>query len=202
MKKHIIFDFGGVLIDWHPDRVYLPYFNNNMDAMKKFYAETNIRILNLEFDRGLPFDHGLKQLAAEFPDYHEPIHLWKTHWHKMIGGTIDGSIKILHALHQQNYLLYGLTNWSAETFPYVYYHYDFFKCFKDIVVSGREKAIKPESKIYEILLQRNNLEAEHCILIDDSIDNISAAKSLGIHGICFSNPLQLAKDLDTYVIHH
>jgi len=195
MKKHIIFDFGGVLIDWHPDRVYLPYFNDDINLMKKFYDETHIRTLNLEFDRGLPFDHGLKQLAHDFPRYHEPIYLWKTEWHKMIGGPVEGSIKILRALHHQNYLLFGLTNWSAETFPYVYYLYDFFRCFKDIVVSGREKVIKPELKIYEILLSRNNLNAEHCILIDDNMDNIIAAKKLGIHGICFSSPEQLAEEL-------
>lgn len=195
MNKHIIFDFGAVLIDWNPDRVYLPYFNHNITMLEKFYAETNIRILNLEFDRGMSFDKGLKHLASSFPHYHEPIHLWKTAWHKMIGGPIEGSIEILRALHQQNYSLYGLTNWSAETFPYVYYKYDFFQCFKDIVVSGRENVIKPESKIYEILLSRNNLDAKNCIFIDDCADNIVAAKKLGLHGIYFSNPQQLAKEL-------
>ena len=194
MRKHIIFDFGTVLIDWNPDHVYLPYFQDKA-AMEKFYQETEIRVLNKEFDRGLPFDQGLKALSEKFPHYHDPIRLWKTAWHKMIGGPIEGSIAILRELHAQGHPLYGLTNWAAETFPYVYYKYDFFHCFKDIVVSGRENTIKPEPQIYEILLKRNNLESKHCVLIDDTATNIVAAKSLGMEGIHFTNPEELSQQL-------
>jgi 2-haloacid dehalogenase len=196
MNKHIIFDFGAVLIDWNPDQVYLPYFKDS-EAMNKFYQETEIHILNKEFDRGVPHDHGLKPLAEQFPHYHEPIHLWKTAWHKMIIGPIDGSIAILRALHTQGYPLYGLTNWAAETFPYVYYNYDFFQCFQDIVVSGREKVIKPDTQIYEILLRRNNLNPKQCVFIDDNADNVAAAEALGMKGICFLHPEQLSQALKT-----
>ena len=194
MNKHIIFDFGAVLIDWNSDIVYAFYFKDTQ-AMQRFYRETNIHTLNKEFDRGLPFDIGLKQLAMQFPHYHEPIKLWKTAWQKMIVGIIEGSVDILHTLHAKGYPLYGLTNWSAETFPYVYYKYDFFQCFKDIVVSGRENTIKPEAAIFEIILKRNNLDPRQCIFIDDVAANVTAAETLGMKGIRFESPEKLLQEL-------
>jgi 2-haloacid dehalogenase len=194
VSKNFIFDFGAVLIDWNPDRVYLPYFKTD-EVMKKFYEETAIQILNKEIDRGVPFDVILKQLIEKFPHYHEPIKFWKTAWHKMIGDPIPGSIEILKELHEKKYPLYGLTNWSAETFPYVYYTHDFFHCFLDIVVSGRENTIKPEERVYNICLERNNLNPETCIFIDDNAKNVEVAEKLGIKGIVFSSPEQLREAL-------
>lgn len=193
--KNIIFDFGGVLLEWNADNFYLSYFDNNKQLMNDFYEETGIQILNKEIDRGLSFDTALKQLANQFPQYESPIKLWKNAWHKMLGDKIDGSINILYELHESGYNLYGLTNWSAETFPYVYYKYDFFHLFKDIVVSGKEKMIKPEPQIYELCLTRNNLEAHQTIFIDDNIENITAAQQMGITGIHFKHAQQLCDDL-------
>lgn len=113
----------------------------------------------------------------------------------MIGNEITGSVEILKVLKQQGYGLYGLTNWSAETFPYVYYKYEFFKLFIDILVSGREKMKKPDHEIYQLCLQRNNLKAEDCVFIDDSIKNIEASQALGIQSILFKNPKQLKQEL-------
>jgi 2-haloacid dehalogenase len=194
VKQNIIFDFGAVLIDWNPDRVYLPYFKNP-EKMNQFYNETGIHIVNKEMDRGMPFDEVLKSLSLKFPHHQEAILFWKTEWHKMIGGPITDTISILEMLHNENYPLYGLTNWSAETFPYVYYTYDFFKSFKDIVVSGREKCIKPEEKIYKICLGRNNLNPENCIFIDDNSANVESAEKLGMKGIVYTDSKQLAKSL-------
>lgn len=160
-----------------------------------FYQETAIHLLNKAIDRGEPFDSVLKQLSAQFPHYHEPIQLWKTAWHKMIGEPIEGSVAILKALKDRQYPLYGLTNWSAETFPYVYYTHEFFHYFLDIVVSGREQVIKPEEKIYHIFLERNHLSADTCIFIDDNADNVKAAEKMGMAGIVFCNPVQLKASL-------
>ncbi|HLX54696.1 MAG TPA: HAD family phosphatase, partial [Aquella sp.] len=198
--QNIIFDFGGVLLEWNPHNVYLPYFNHDEKAMNAFFEETKIKILNLEFDRGIPFDNILNNLAKQFPHYKEPILLWKKSWHKMLGNKIEGSIKILQSLHNNGYNLYGLTNWSAETFPYAYYTHDFFQLFKDIVVSGREKMIKPDPGIYQLCLSRNNLNPEQSIFIDDSLENVIAAKKIGIHAIQFINAEQLSKELKTFGI--
>ncbi|MCC2624387.1 MAG: gph 2 [Burkholderiales bacterium] len=193
--KNIIFDFGGVLLEWNPDNVYLEYFKNDKHVMNAFYDKTQIKVLNKEFDRGVPFDTILSNLAEKFPRYKEPILLWKQSWHKMLGNKIEGSIQILQKLHDNGYNLYGLTNWSAETFPYAYYTHDFFRLFKDIVVSGRENMIKPEPGIFELCLSRNNLIPEQSVFIDDSLENVLAATEIGMEAIYFRDPNQLQESL-------
>ena len=189
LKKNIIFDLGGVLIDWNPDRVYIKYFDSDLAKMKRFYQETEIHKTNEETDCGRPYLEALTELSNKYPHYHQPIHLWKTNWLNMIGGTIENTVKILESLHTQNYPLYALTNFSAETFfTHMRYKYKFFEYFKDIVVSGVEKVIKPDLGIYKILLERNKLEPQKCIFIDDRQENLTPAKNLGMHVIQFTSP--------------
>lgn len=199
MKKNIIFDIGYVLVTWNPDLVYGAYFSDDK-KMKLFYEETAIFQLNAEMDKGLSFADGVKKLSQQFPHYHEPIQFWQTRWKEMIGGIVHESVEILKQLHQLKHPLFGLTNWSEETFPYVLNKYDFFQCFRDIVVSGKEKVIKPHPEIYEILLARNNLDPKHCLFIDDNVDNVMGAQKVGIEAIKFENPAQLASDLRSFGI--
>ncbi len=192
--SNIIFDFGGVLLDWHPDRVYRPYFSDEV-ALQKFYTETQIMHHNRELDRGQPFDTILKQLAQQYPHYSEPLKLWKNSWHKMLGGQIEGTVRILEELKASNYRLFGLTNWAAETFPYVFYSHEFFQHFEDIVVSGRVGMIKPEPEIFNLCLTRNHIQAEQSVFIDDNAENVQIAKHLGMKAIHFRDPQQLRKEL-------
>lgn len=200
MMKNIIFDFGCVLVRWNPDLVYLPYFNGDADAMQRFYAETNIFIANKEMDRGRAFTEMLTPLAERFPQYCEPIFYWKDKWHDMIDGIEEGSVEILTALYKQDYPLFGLTNWSAETLPVVMAQYDFFNYFRDIIVSGEVNTIKPEPEIYKILLNKHNLNPADCIFIDDSLANVQAAQDLGINVIHFKDPVQLAVELKKFKV--
>lgn len=198
--KQIIFDFGGVLLDWHPDRVYRPYFRDDA-AMQRFYEETQILWHNRELDRGMPFDKVLKTLTQEFPQYSTPLQLWKTSWHKMLGGPIEGSIRVLYALKRKGYRLFGLTNWAAETFPYVYYTYEFFHVFEDIVVSGREGLIKPEPEIFHLCLERNQILAADSIFIDDNADNVRVSRELGMQAIHFRDAEALKAELEAMLQH-
>jgi 2-haloacid dehalogenase len=200
MKKNIIFDIGSVLVLWEPDAVYKTYFNNDEKALQRFYAETGIFLANREMDRGKAFAEILAEMSARFPHYHEAISYWRDKWEDMIVGTIDASVAVLKNLHKQGYALFALTNWSAETFPIVKAKYDFFNCFRDIVVSGEVKCIKPEPQIYQILLQKHLLKARECIFIDDNSDNVQAAIMLGMNGIVFENPNQLVKDLKKHSV--
>jgi 2-haloacid dehalogenase len=193
--KNIIFDFGGVLIQWDPDLIYDNYFKSS-ELKNHFYKETNIFEINKLMDKGLPFTDGLLSLVKKFPHYEEAIWHWKNRWVNMIGGDIEGSVAILKELYQRKYNLYGLTNWSYETLPYILSKYDFFSYFIDIVISGKEKYAKPEIQIYQILINRNNLTIDSCLFIDDNIHNIEAARSLGIKSILFVDPLQLESELN------
>ncbi len=205
--KNIIFDLGGVLIRWDPNTVYKKYFANDLVKMKRFYQETSIQKLNEEMDRGRPFQEALTELSGKFPQYHEPIHLWKIQWLEMVGGPIEDSVKILESLHIQGYPLYALTNWAKETFfPHIRHgnDYRFLNYFEDIVVSGVEGVIKPDPEIYKILLQRNKLDPKNCIYIDDNLNNLVSAQNLGMSTIEFTSPEQLISELrlcDVSVIH-
>lgn len=198
--QNIIFDLGGVLITWDPDIVYKKYFSDKQ-KVQQFYQETGIHQVNAEMDRGRPFQDALTELSTQFPHYHEPIHLWQTQWSAMIAGPIPDSVKILKLLHNQGHPLYALTNWAAETFfPHIRYKYPFFELFQDIVVSGVERLIKPDPKIYQLLLHRNKLDPTNCIYIDDKPENLTPAQNLGMSTIKFTSPLQLLKDLQVHGI--
>lgn len=199
MRKNIIFDFGGVLVDWNPDYVYQRHFGSP-EHMQQFYEETGIFTVNRALDRGASFDHELEQLSLRFPHYREAIFLWRDEWVDMIRGTFADSIAIVTQLHQQGYPLYGLTNWSAETFPYALKNFPFLNCFNDIVVSGQIRAVKPETKIFQALLQRNDLDANDCIFIDDNLENVSAGQALGMAGIHFKTSQQLIDELRNHGI--
>ena len=114
----------------------------------------------------------------------------------MLGGPIHETVNILRSLKEANkYKLYALTNWSAETFPVALQRYDFLQWFDGIVMSGEEKTRKPFPEIYQVLLNRFDVNSSEVIFIDDSLRNIEGAKAVGIDGIHFQSPEQLLNEL-------
>ncbi|MCL5260249.1 MAG: HAD family phosphatase [Gammaproteobacteria bacterium] len=192
--NNIIFDLGGVLIDWDPRNVYKKIFSSETE-MEDFLTNVCNTEWVLKQDAGQTLEEGTKMLCALHPDKSELIEAYYQRWHEMINGEISGTVEILNQLEERKFKLYALTNWSRETFPYAKNKFKFLHTFLDIVVSGEEKIIKPNKKIYEILLTRNNLKANESVFIDDNIANIEAAKSLGITAIQFISAPKLAKDL-------
>lgn len=186
MVKDVVFDFGGVLMDWDPRYLYRTYFKDE-EQMEYFLSHICTDAWNAEQDRGRTFDEGISLLLRQYPQYAEPIRMYKDRWESMLKGEFPRSVELLRRLKEQGYGIYGLTNWSAETIPIAFAKYDFFKLFDGIVVSGEEKLIKPDLKIYRILLDRYNLIAENTLFIDDSPANIEAARQLGFQTILFDN---------------
>lgn len=186
MVKDVVFDFGGVLMDWDPRYLYRTYFKDE-EQMEYFLSHICTDAWNAEQDRGRTFDEGISLLLRQYPQYAEPIRMYKDRWESMLKGEFPRSVELLKRLKEQGYGIYGLTNWSAETIPIAFAKYDFFKLFDGIVVSGEEKLIKPDLKIYRILLDRYNLIAENTLFIDDSPANIEAARQLGFQTILFDN---------------
>jgi 2-haloacid dehalogenase len=189
----IIFDFGGVLVDWNPKYVYRQLFEKPED-MHWFLENICTDEWNLEQDRGRPLAEGTAILVGKFPEYEALIRAFYGRWEEMLGGDIGGSVEILFELKRQ-YPVYGLTNWSAETFPVALERFDFFKVFDGIVVSGTEKLVKPDSAIFRLILDRYRLKAENALFIDDNIKNIQAAGEMGFHTIHFESPEKLRAQL-------
>ena len=177
--KNIVFDFGGVLIDWNPRYLYRTYCRTE-EEMEFFLANICTNEWNAQQDAGRPFAEGVALLQAEHPEYAEAIAIYHTRWNEMIGGAIGKNVARLRELKSQGYHIYGLTNWSAETLPGVMAQYDFFQLMDGIVVSGEEHLLKPDIRIYLTLLDRYHLRADECLFIDDSLANIEGAKQAGL----------------------
>ncbi len=187
--ENIIFDFGGVLVDWNPRHLYKKYFKDE-NEMEYFLKNICTDIWNLEQDRGRSLYEGTVLLQNKFPEFHSMIQLYYDEWETMLKSEIPETVSLLYRL-KKKYKIYGLTNWSAETISIAYDRFHFFKEFDGIVVSGQEKMIKPNKEIYYLLLGRYNLKAENTVFIDDNINNIRVAEEVGLYGIHFENPGQL-----------
>ncbi|MHC6199656.1 HAD family hydrolase [Elizabethkingia miricola] len=196
--KNIIFDFGGVLMDWNPKYLYQNVFNSE-EEMDYFLDNIATLKWNAEQDRGRSFQEATEILQNQYPEFSKEIALYYSQWPVMLKGTIEKNVDILRNLHGR-YQLYGLTNWSAESFPYAYKNYDFFSLFNGIVVSGEEKLIKPDERIYELLLNRYNLNASECLFIDDNYENIRTAQAMDFNTIHLAPETVLREELQKFNI--
>ena len=190
----IIFDFGGVLLEWDPHALYRNFIEQPQQ-IDQFLAEVGFATWNAEQDRGRPFAEGVAELSRQFPHRAQLIRAYHDHWEDSIVGPIPGSVAILRKLKRAGYPLYGLSNWSAETFPRVRNKYAFFDLLDDIILSGDVKMIKPDPAIFNLLLTRIGYAAHNCLLIDDSRANVVTAKSLGFNTVHFKSPPQLESEL-------
>jgi 2-haloacid dehalogenase len=175
--------------------VYRRYFQNDEAAMEHFFHEVGFMDWNAQQDKGRTFAEGVAVLSSQFPHYSDLIQAYHDHWKDSIGDSYRGTIDLLERLKKAGYRLYGLSNWSAETFPYAREKYDFFHLFDDIVISGEVGSIKPEPKIFEIMLAKIGRPAAECLFIDDSLANIEQAQKMGIVTIHFESPEQLQQEL-------
>ena len=198
----IIFDLGGVLIDWNPEYVYLDVFNGDKKKMQWFFDNICTHDWNENQDAGYSMAKATEERIALFPEHEELIRMFYGRWDDMLGDSIKGTERILIDLFNLNkYKIVALTNWSHETFPKALKKFDFLHRFEGIVVSGEEKTRKPFDDIYHITLNRFNLKPENSIFIDDSLRNVRAAQNLGINCIHFKSPENLKEELKSYKIH-
>lgn len=191
--KNIVFDFGGVLVDWNPRHLYKNHFRDT-DEMEYFLQNICTEEWNIEQDRGRSLAEATFELQQKFPEHSDLISLFYGKWEVMLKDEIPGTVALLHQL-KKKYTLYGLTNWSAETIDIAYRRFAFFKEFEGIIVSGIEKLIKPDLRIFQLLLDRYSIQAKESIFIDDNLNNILAARELGFTAVHFLNPEQLETEL-------
>lgn len=193
--KNIIFDLGGVLIDWNPNYVFKDVFKDD-EKLAWFYREICTMDWNENQDAGYPLKKATEERIALFPQFEDWIRMYYGRWEEMLGESIQGTVDLLKQCVDSPALkVVALTNWSAETFPIALKKFDFLQWFEGIVVSGEEMTRKPFSDIYQTTLKRFDLKPEQSLFIDDNKRNIEAANALGIHCIHFSSPQQLEKEL-------
>ena len=187
MIRHIVFDLGGVLVDWNPRYLYRKIFRSE-EEMEYFLSHVCHMDWNEEQDAGRSFADAIDLKTAQFPEYKDEIRAYFDRWIEMLNGPIPESVELLEKIHHSGtYNLYAITNWSAETFPYARKLYPFLSIFQDIVISGVEKIKKPDQAIYQLLLDRQQIKAEECIFIDDNTRNVEAAQRIGMEAIHFTD---------------
>ena len=177
--RNIVFDFGGVLVDWNPEYLFKDVFSVRSE-LDYFLENICTPDWNEEQDAGRSLSEAIRTLQERHPKYHDEIRLYYDEWTTMLGGPIEQNVALLVPL-KMKYRLFGLTNWSAETFPIAYDLYPLFQEFEGIVISGVERLAKPDKRIYQLLLQRYDLAADQSLFIDDNLRNVRAAIALGFH---------------------
>lgn len=198
--KNIIFDLGGVLIDWNPKYVYRTVFETEAEV-EAFLQNICTMEWNVQQDAGRSLSEATQVLTAKYPEWAEQIAAYYGRWEEMLGGPIQANVDVLDRLIQsQKYRILALTNWSAETYPIAQKHYDFLSWFEGVVVSGTEQCIKPDPKIYQILFERYDLTPEECLFIDDNPDNVAASIACGMPAVQYRAGEDLEVTIETYLI--
>lgn len=187
MIKAVIFDFGGVLVDWNPHHLYRKLISD--EAQRQwFLTEVCSSAWNFEQDRGRSWDEAINLKVAEFPEHATLIRAYRERWPEMCGGTIAAGIALHGKLKTAGIPLYGLTNWSADTFELGERMFPVLRDFIYVAVSGRLGMVKPDPEIYLHLLNTCGLSAESCLFIDDVARNVEAARQIGLQAIQFTEP--------------
>ena len=182
---NIILDFGGVLLDWNPHYLYDPYFGSK-EKTDWFIQHVCTPEWNLQMDKGKPFAEGVREKIAECPEWEKEIRLYHSGWIRMIGEEVPGMYELEKDLKAAGYRLLGLTNWSMETFRLVCDR-RIFTILDDLVVSGREKMVKPDPAFFRLALARWGVPAESCLFIDDNLANVQGARAVGIDAVQFTD---------------
>jgi 2-haloacid dehalogenase len=191
----VVFDLGGVLLDWNPRHLYRSLFTDE-GAMERFLGDICSPAWHAPHDRGVPTAASCAQLALQHPEFAAEIEAWSSRSEEMIGGVVAGTVEVLRAVKATGMACYALTNMEAETYPLRFERFPFLGWFDGTIVSGREGVAKPERDIFVRLLDRFGLTAEKTLMIDDLQENLDAAARLGIQTLLFRSSSRLRRDLE------
>lgn len=191
----IVFDLGGVLVDWNPRYLFRKIFGANEAAMETFLTEVCNVAWNEQQDCGRTWDEAIAEAVKNHPTHELNIRAYRERWPEMLNGQIDGTVEILNELKNKPVRLLALTNWSAETFHIAEERFDFLQWFEDVLVSGREKLMKPDPAIFKLLTERYQLNPAQTVFIDDSKVNVDTASKLGLQALHFTGADKARSDL-------
>jgi 2-haloacid dehalogenase len=193
----VVFDLGGVLVDWNPRHLYRGMFEDER-AMEDFLTTVCTPAWNECQDAGRSIAEAEAELLQRHPKHETLIRAFYGQFDRMLAGPIQGTVAVLEELHARGTPLYALSNWSAETFAHARRRFPFLERFRGIVVSGEIRLIKPDPRIFRHLLDTHGLTAGDCVFIDDSAKNVAGARAAGLHAIHFRDPDSLRAELRNY----
>jgi 2-haloacid dehalogenase len=194
-RTTVVFDLGGVLIDWNPRHLYRKLFAGDDAAMEYFLANVCTSEWNLQQDAGRPFAKAFNSLKSQYPDYSAMIDAWFERFNEMMAGSIPGTVDVLAELREANVPVFALSNWSAETFPFAQKRFEFLQWFQGILLSADVRLVKPDPRIFEHFCQIFGLDAESIVYIDDLARNVEAATKIGMLAIRFTDAASLREKL-------
>jgi len=191
----VVFDLGGVLVQWDPSLIYQAMLGSD-ELVADFFDEVGFLQWNHSVDAGeRTWAEAVAELTERYPHRGELIAAYPARFAESLAGQVEGTVEILHELHDAGIRLVALTNWSAELFPHALERYEFLQLFEGIVVSGQERLAKPDPRIYQLVLTRHRLDPARTVFVDDRLVNVAAARSVGMTGFRFIDPEQLRRDL-------
>jgi len=191
----LIWDLGGVLIDWNPHYVFTEDYFESPEKRKFFFEQVCTSDWNENQDAGYPIAQATEERVALFPAWEKEIRDFYGRWEEMLGGPIPETVELFRQVKERPGMRsYALTNWSAETFPVALERFDFLHWFHGRVVSGEEKTRKPFPEFYRVLLDRYSVKPGEALFIDDNLRNVRAAEGMGIASVHFQSPEQLGDD--------
>ncbi|MBC2856710.1 MAG: HAD family phosphatase [Cetobacterium sp.] len=198
MIKNIVFDIGNVLLNFKP-RKHLEDLGFSEEVGERIYSEIFESDEWIELDKGTITEREATEIYCKKSlDIKDEIELTMANWQDILT-PIEESVEILKNLKKSGYNIYFLSNFHRESYKTVYEKYDFLKLGEGKIISYEVGIVKPEKEIYEILLNKYELQSEETIFIDDSLANVEAAEKLGIKGIWYLDSEGLKISLDEYL---
>jgi 2-haloacid dehalogenase len=192
--KAVVFDLGGVLIDWNPRYLYRKIFGTE-EEMEDFLSTVATMDWNDQLDRGEPLADAVAELTAAHPDHADSIAAYIDRWIEMVAGALDETVAVLAELHAGGVPLFALSNWSTETFRLVRHQFEFLDWFDGILLSSEVGVTKPDRRIFEALCDRYGLQPATTLFIDDNPPNVEGARAAGLQAVRFETATTLREDL-------
>jgi 2-haloacid dehalogenase len=192
--ESVVFDIGGVLLDWNPRHLYRQVFDDEA-AMEYFLGHICTPSWHDDHDRGASTVESCARLAATHPEHADEIWAWARRGEEMVSGVLVENVDLLAELTEAGVACFALSNMEAETFPLRFEQFAFFRLFSGIVISGMEQMAKPDREIYELLLDRFGLQSESTLYIDDNAGNLEPASALGMSTVHYRSPESLRRSL-------
>lgn len=194
MPDTVVFDVGNVLVEWDPRRLYRTLIPDEAER-ERFLTQVCSPAWNDLQDRGRPLREAAETLQAEFPQHAELIRAYYGQWSQMLGPEIAGTVELVDELRGGGVAVYGLTNFSAETFPIARARCPVLGRLHGVVVSGEVGLAKPDPEFFQVLVERFAVRPAASVFVDDNAGHVAAARRLGFDGIVFTDPARLRDEL-------